>query len=149
MHRAETAISALWTLLGIGITADAVQLGIWEPAGPASGFVPLLAGVVIGIGGIALLLRRPSRADGRRFWESGAPALRVGAVLGALAVIAVLMDRLGFVLTAIPMMVFLLTVIERQRWTWVIGLAIGASVGLYWLFDRVLEMSLPKGPLGF
>ena len=149
MQRVETAVSALWVLLGLGIAAHAVQLGPWEPTGPGSGFVPLLAGALIGAGGLALLFRARGATGGGPFWESRAPALRVGAVLAGLAAIAVLLERLGFVLTAVPTMIFLLTAIERQRWTWVVGLALGASLGLYWLFDRVLAMSLPKGPLGF
>lgn len=148
MQRAETAVSALWVLLGLGIAGHALQLGVWDAAGPGSGFVPLLAGAVIGAGGAALLLVQPRRAGGV-FWESRPAALRVLAVVGGLAVMALFLERLGFVLTAVPTMVFLLAVVERRPWPWVIGLALAASIGLYWLFDRVLEMSLPRGPLGF
>ncbi|MBI2216742.1 MAG: tripartite tricarboxylate transporter TctB family protein [Candidatus Rokubacteria bacterium] len=149
MSRVELAVDAFWVLLGAAIIAHAVQLRLWEPSGPGSGFVPLLAGAVIAAGGLGLLLARPRPARAEVFWAARASALRIVAVLAGLVTMAVLMPVLGFLLTAAPTMAFLLTVIERQRWTWVVGMALASSVGLYWLFDRVLEMALPKGPLGF
>ena len=149
VRRVDLAVDAFWVLLGLAISAHAVALGLWAPSGPGGGFVPLLAGAVIAAGGAGLLLSRARPAPGVPFWSARVAALRVLAVLAGLVAIAVLMPVLGFLLTAIPTMAFLLTVIERQRWPWVVGLAIGSSVGLYWLFDRILEMALPKGPFGF
>jgi hypothetical protein len=47
------------------------------------------------------------------------------------------------------LLLFLFRAIEPQKWKMAIGLAISSSVGFYLLFDRVLQVSLPKGIFGF
>jgi len=62
---------------------------------------------------------------------------------------AAVMPALGFLLTATVCTMFLLRLVQPQRWGWVVVTAVASTVLLYWLFDRVLDMALPKGPLGF
>lgn len=150
MRRGDVAVALLWLLLGAGVCVYALRIGAWDAAGPASGFVPLLTGIVLAAGGVGILLTaRPWGAPAPPFWPVPTAAARALAVLVGLAAMAVLMPVLGFLVTAVVCTMFLLRVIEPQRWSWVVVTAVVSSVLLYWLFDRVLAMALPKGPLGF
>lgn len=150
MRRVDVAVALLWLLLGGGVCANALRIGAWDAAGPASGFVPLLTGIVLAAGSAGIVLTaRPWSAPAPPFWPVPTAAARALAVLVGLAVMAVLMPVLGFLVTAVACTMFLLRVIEPQRWSWVVVTAVVSSVLLYWLFDRILGMALPKGPLGF
>ena len=46
-------------------------------------------------------------------------------------------------------MMVLLRSVERSSWAGSIALAIGAVVGVMWLFGHALGMALPRGPWGW
>ena len=74
---------------------------------------------------------------------------RVIYVTAALLLYTFLLKTVGFVLMTLLLLVFLLRGIEPQKWRLVIGFSILAAVGSYVIFDRVLQVSLPSGILGF
>jgi putative tricarboxylic transport membrane protein len=147
--RLETGVAVFWVVLAAGIAVNAARLRLWEPAGPGSGFMPMVAALVIAAAGIGLVVRAFASRGRRPFWPGRAARIRVVAVCAGLAAMAVAMPRLGFVPTSLFAMGFLLRVIERRSWTWVVGTAVVTTVVLYVLFDRLLQMALPRGPLGF
>jgi putative tricarboxylic transport membrane protein len=143
--------NVFWIVLALGICAGALQLGLWSPAGPGSGFMPFLAGLLIGLVGVGRLVAAWSRETTRaaRFWEDPAAARRVVAVVLALCTMAAVMPILGFLLTAMLVMAFLLRLTAETRLVTVIVLAIVSSLSVYWLFQSVLGVRLPKGLVGF
>ena len=150
MRRGDIGLAVLWIVLGAAVCAHALRLGVWDIPGPATGFVPLLTGIVLFAGGAGILLAaRPWGAPAPPFWPVRAAGLRALTVLVALAVMAVSMPALGFLVTAMGCTMLLLRLVAPQRWGWVVLTAVASTVLLYWLFDRVLDMALPKGPLGF
>jgi hypothetical protein len=143
--------NVFWIVLALGICAGALQLGLWGSAGPGSGFMPFLAGLLIGLVGLGRLVAAWSRETTRaaRFWEDPAAARRVIAVVLALCAMAAVMPVLGFLLTAMLVMAFLLRLTAETRLVTVIVLAIVSSLSVYWLFQSVLGVRLPKGLVGF
>ena len=150
---AELISSLVWVLLGLGICLSSVRLQLWTAAGPGSGLLPFVAGLVIGLFGLALLLAEWSRRRrGRRpapFWADAPGRNRVGLVVAGLCAMAYLMPVLGFLLAASLVMTFLLGVIERGRLASSVTLALASSVSIYWLFASLLQVRLPRGLLGF
>jgi len=150
MRRGDIGVALFWLVLGAAVCVYALRLGVWDASGPASGLVPLLAGIVLAGGGAGILgAALPWTAPAPPFWPVRAAGVRALAVLGALAVMAAVMPALGFLVTATVCTMFLLRLVQPQRWGWVVVTAVASTVLLYWLFDRVLDMALPKGPLGF
>ena len=89
MRRGDAGVALFWLVLGAAVCAHALRLGVWDISGPATGFVPLLAGIVLFAGGAGILLAaRPWGAPAPPFWPVRAAGLRAMTVLVALAVMA-------------------------------------------------------------
>jgi putative tricarboxylic transport membrane protein len=147
IRHAETALNVVGVAVGLGIAATAQATGVWDAAGPGSGFLGLLAGLAIALAGAALLWSGAGRE--RRFALEAPAARRILAIVAALAAIALLLPPLGFVTASILTLVALLPLIERQSWAMVAGFSVVATLVVYWVFDRLLGATLPVGPLGF
>ena len=150
---AELTANLVWVLLGLGICLYSLRLRLWDAAGPGSGFLPFIAGVFVGLTGLALLLRtwarRPREPRPAPFWADAAGRNRVALVVIALCVMAFLMPILGFLVAATLVMTFLLGLAERTPLAPAVTLALVSSLSIYWLFASLLQVRLPKGPLGF
>ena len=157
MARIDLAVSLFWLLLGVALSHQSVALGLSGPGGPGSGFFPLLAGVVMALGGAGLMLRHalgdrrpaPGEEIAEQFWSAAGASRRVAALLLALTLLIVAVPYLGFVLAGaigLPVM-FRIIAPEAPRWKAVlVGLVAAALVHL--LFAVGLGTPLPRGPLG-
>lgn len=145
----EQVLNLVWIAVGGAVCLHAASLGLWDGKGPDSGFLPLACGLALALAGLAQLLTRPSviTAEAPFFPDRGA-AIRVCGVLLGLVLTTLLMPRLGFLITAVAVMIFLLQIIERQRWWVVLVVACTSSLAVWWLFDRMLDVVLPRGPWG-
>ena len=144
---AERVLNVVWIVLGLAIVAVAPRYTIMTADGPGGGLVPMLAGLVVACCGFLLLLR-PSesrRSSGHR--ETDGCGLRL--IVGGLAAITLLMPRLGFVLTVIPIVAVLIQVVDRKSWWSALLTSVIATLAIYFLFTRLLASALPRGPLGF
>jgi hypothetical protein len=152
MRAASLIANAAWVVLGLAVCVYAVRLRLWDAAGPGSGFLPFLAGLVVAVAGLGLLVRgvtARSAAARAPFWSDAAGRTRVALVIVALVAMALLMPRLGFLVAAFGVMTFLLGLTERRRRASSIALAAASSVFIYWLFASLLNVRLPRGLLGF
>lgn len=144
---AETVLNLIWIALGVAIAAIAPRYTIMAAAGPGGGFVPLVTGVVVASCGLILLLRPTPQPQG--IWPASGGWMRMGLVVGGLAAITLLMPRLGFILTVLPIMVVLMQAVDRKSWWSALLASAIATLGVYLLFTRLLATTLPRGPLGF
>jgi len=69
-------------------------------------------------------------------------------VTGCLAAFAFLLQPLGFLLSAIPLLLLLLRVIDPVRWTLAIPLAVLAPLCVWWVLKHGLLIQLPSGLFG-
>ena len=85
MRSYEQVYHVVWILLAVGICRESLRLKIWDAAsGPVAGFIPFLAGILIGLSGLLLLVsgrgKPPSRppgkvlAGGRRLHAESSPS---------------------------------------------------------------------------
>ena len=146
----ERFLNALWVAIGLATCVHAWRnLGLMGPNGPELGFFPLLAGVMVGVGGLVLLARPHATLARDIAWPRGAGLVRVVTVIGGLVLMTVLTRYIGFLAAAVLTMVMLLRAIERTGWAQVIVLALASSGAVWWLFGRALAVPLPRGPWGF
>ena len=112
----------------------------YEPVGPRA--FPLLLAVGLGLSGLWLVLRPTAGAEAFHGVPWKATALCAAAVL----VYALLFQWLGFALATALMA---LPVGMAFGGSWKQSLAGGAALGLvlFLLFDKVLDVVLPTGPL--
>jgi putative tricarboxylic transport membrane protein len=123
----------------------------YEPVGPRA--FPLLLAGLLAVGGLWLLLR-PGRGAAPAAGVAtlpGAPATpvrwgTVGAAGATIVAYALLFERLGFPLaTALMSLPVGLAFGGRWRPTLAAGAALG--LGMYLVFDRLLDVVLPSGLL--
>lgn len=144
----ERGLNVFWIALGAAAAAHAWQIGLAGPSGPESGLFPLIAGAIIAGAGLTLLLRPASAARAPQ-WPRGSAMGRVAGVVAGIALMAVGVDYLGFVVASAATMMILLRTIERTSWIESISLAVGSVAVVVLLFGQVLGMPLPRGPWGW
>lgn len=151
----EQVYNVFWILFGLGICIQSIRHQLWSPVGPGSGFIPFLAGLFSGIMGVVLFLGELSKSKGAErkgetFWENPTGRNRVFCLFGSLCIMAILMSRLGFLLTSLFISILMIRVIEPKRtWIAVIITSLAVCFSLYFLFKSLMQINLPKGILGF
>lgn len=150
LRRTETWLNLVWVVLGLAVCAYAFHLKIYGSNGPATGFFPLLAGLLMLATGIALSWSRATRvASELHFWPESGSARRVLSVLGGMLALIVLMRYAGFIIASLLMMPLLLRAIENRSWRFAILVGAFSAAVVYVTFDTLLGTLLPRSPLGF
>lgn|SRR4030042_250000 len=120
--------------------------------GPGPAFLPGWLGVVLaGLATILIIgaLRRNSNTVDKSPLPLGKEMLAIGKVLGGLAVFALLMETVGFIVNTFIFVLYLMRVTQRERWPMAALIAVLTTAGLYTVFSVLLAISLPKNIYGF
>ena len=129
-----------WAIIG------GIKLHLGKASEPQPGFFPFWGGVVLaGLSGILLVQAVAGRSKGSE--QFGALWRPLIMILGLIVYVAFL-DSLGYILSTLVLAIILLRVLGTKK-PWVLALAalIIAFVS-YVLFDRLLNVTLPRGVLG-
>jgi len=113
----------------------------YEPVGPKA--FPLLLALIIALCGLRLVLKGGGAVEAN---PPGANT-RILAMIGYLAAYAFLFQWVGFIL-ATTLMVAMIGRLFKATWLQAFLGAIIMSVGLFYLFDKGLDVVLPTGILG-
>ena len=134
-------------LFALGVMWETRVLPLGSLHRPGPGYTPLvLASVLAGLGVLVMLGGGASPPLLSLGWPEGKHAL---AILAGCAFTALAMERLGYRLTVIILLGFLLWGVERKRPAVVLVTALGLSLGTFYLFSSLLKVPLPLGPRGF
>jgi hypothetical protein len=122
----------------------AYPLGSLSTPGP--GYMPLMLAAALGVFGLLIALRGGgspllNTAD----WTEGRHGM---VVLIACGVATLALERIGYRLTMIALLVFMLGVIERKRPLPTVLVALGFAFISYFAFATLLRVQLPTGPWG-
>ena len=133
-------------LIGIAtiVESRAFPLGSLHRPGPA--YMPVLLAVLLIIfGGAVFAMGARSQRINTVGWREWRHAV---AIFAACAFAAWGLERLGYALTMAIVLGFLLLALERTGV--VVGLAVTLVMawGSFWVFDTLLKVPLPRGPLG-
>ena len=133
MKREDIGSSLFWLLLGAGVAYAGWDLGLGKLRDPGPGFMLFWVGLIMV--GLSLAI--------------GAGALRraPGAAVALWAGYAYALERLGFFLTTVLVLIFLFKAIEPQRWTVAVAGAVLTALAAYGLFSLWLGAQLPRGAL--
>jgi hypothetical protein len=123
----------------------AYPLGSLHDPGP--GYMPLLLAVFLGAMGLLIAALGGKSAPLRSIaWPE---ARRATLILVICAFGAFALERIGFRLTMIAVLIVFLGVIERRNPLAVAAVAIGFALASYFLFATLLKVQLPRSPWGF
>jgi len=136
-------------LVAVGLAAlyEATSFAFGTVRQPGTGFFPVLvAAAVVFFAAIAFAERPDPESDS----EPGKPggAARVWTVVTALAVYAVALKAVGFIICTALLMVVLQRSVGRVSWIATATGVVFGSIGCYWMFTR-LGLPLPDGLFGF
>jgi hypothetical protein len=135
-------------LVLVGATAlwQSLQLPLGSLRQPGPAYMPALLAVLLILFGVAVAgFGGATGAFSAVAWTEWRHAL---AIFGACAFAAVALERLGYRLTMGVVLAFLLGVVERKPPLLAVALAVGVAGGSFFLFNTVLRVPLPRGPLG-
>ena len=131
--------------LYMGWANRAYPVGTLQEPGP--GYVPLLLAVFMGAIGLLIALgggKSPTLASVK--WPEAA---RAATILGVCAVGAFALERIGYRVTVIALLVFFLGVLERKRPLQVALVSVGFGLVSYYVVGDLLHVPLPRSPWGF
>ncbi len=143
---------SLILLAGIGLYAAWFSwgIGLWRGSSPGEGLFPFFAALaVIALSLIGLL---GLKLEAREAGEAGSglePAARrrLGFYLVALLFYGGTLEVLGFFVSTILSLTFILAVAERYCWRMTLALVAGTVIGSYLLFVVWLGVIFPDGAL--
>ena len=139
---------------GLMLLALALYVG-WEnrayPVGtlaePGPGYLPLLLAIFLGVMGLLIALWGARSAPLAAMKWTEAP--RAAVILIASGVATFALERIGYRLTVIALLIFFLGVLERKRPLPVALVALGFSFASYYVIGDLLRVPLPSSPWGF
>jgi putative tricarboxylic transport membrane protein len=121
-----------------------LPLGTWRNPGP--GYVPvLLAALLLILGVLVCAMGGATASVAGVGWGEAGHAL---VILGVGAFICLALERLGYRLTMLAALLFLVWLVEKKSLLAAAAFAFALSFGSFYLFDTLLRVPLPRGPLG-
>ncbi len=150
MWRAECIGAWGIFLLGLFIIVFSKDLEYYTDLGPGPGFLPILLGIGILIGGVVEIVkayRGKNRSDWGSFFQ---PRSKLGFQMLALIVIGfLLLPVLGFSISLALCTAAAMKVIGKHK-LWTCGLtALGSAIFIHYLFGQALDIPLTTGWIGF
>jgi hypothetical protein len=153
--------------LGVVVIIESSSLGLWTTLGPGPGLLPLLLGAaLVGLTAIwvaqgVLSSRAASGSAADHGPESAAATAPDGdddsarpldrayiaVVVVSLVVLACVIDLLGFQISMALFLLLHLRWVGRCGWLLSVALSLAGSIGVFVLFDRVLNVPLPLSSL--
>jgi putative tricarboxylic transport membrane protein len=141
-------VALIFLFLGGWICVESLQLPFGSFRMPGAGFFPLLLGITLSC--LALLLFVVQLLGDAKAEPPILPARKeVLSLISALFATAWLFERAGYLLTMLLFLGVVLRVLAKLDWLTAIILALAGSLATYWLFGRLLLISLPSGLLPF
>jgi putative tricarboxylic transport membrane protein len=132
--------------LGIFVIRSGIKLKLGSINDPGSGYVLFYTGILMCLFALTIMFSAiteggPSFASR---WE-GARWTRPLIVIACLSAFSLALEPLGFLLSAIPLMLLLLRAVDPVRWPLALPLALLTPLGVWWVLKHVLLIQLPSG----
>lgn len=152
MRRASLLLAVLFVAAGLFMTYGGYALKLKGQYGPGPGFTAFWVGLPLtllsAIWVLQLCLGR--RAEDPEPFESERGGLRrIAVVLLALVAFGALLLPLGFDLSMLALLLFLFFAFDREHPLIKIAVALAASFGVHYAFERFLRVPLPYASVDF
>ncbi len=153
MKRAEINAAIVLLMLSGYVIWEASQMPPSATFGPGAGFLPFWLGVILTALAAILLVsavQRPATEKDRGSVFPGKQALlSISGVMIGLAAYISLIEVLGYLLDTFLLVLFLMKVVERERWRLSLIVSVCTTVGLFVTFQLLLQITLPSNMFGF
>ncbi|MGC8811313.1 MAG: tripartite tricarboxylate transporter TctB family protein [bacterium] len=146
----------IYTALIMLLLSGAIITQIWrspvvqDSSGPGPFFIPTIVALMIGGLSLALLIQSlklaPRKEDyppEKRIWN------RLIWIMAWCFIYAITIEKMGYLLSTGLVTFALLAYFNRRNWVLNIIFSLGTPISIYFLFDNLLKVPLPKGWFGF
>ena len=151
MRSADRIAGAALLALAVAFGAGALRaFPYWGENGPGPAFLPFWLGLVMALLAMTLLAGAArSRDPGEPWLPRGEGLRRIGLVLGATIVYALLLNVLGMAMATALFLIVLVRWPDRRPWTTAVAVGVAVSALNWLVFTRWLKVPMPTGPFGF
>ncbi len=152
MNKAETTAGGIVTVVGVLMLIESMKFAYFLDGVPGPGFLPRWVAAGLICVGFYLTAKgiRPGRALQKSIaWPDAGAWRRVAAILGALALALLLLEKLGFVIVVAVFMAVVMYSLSVRSWLMLATVPLLTALGLYVVFAVWLRVPLPRGVLLF
>jgi putative tricarboxylic transport membrane protein len=138
--------------LGIFMIWESWNLKYYTKLGPGAGFLPFWVGAVLTVLSLIWLGQISFQSVGGipgDFIPDRKGSLRLISIFAALVACTLLLNPLGFSLTTLAFLVFLLCMLGRPSLLLTVIIALAGSFGVSYIFQHWLGVLLPKSSIAF
>jgi hypothetical protein len=143
----DRAAGGALVIIGLVTLWESRQYPLGSLHRPGPSYMPVILALLLIV--FALALAVMGARSGRMSEVSWHEWRHAVAIFSACAFAAWGLDRLGYRLTVAVVMLFLLRVLERKGIVITLAMTVVVAGGSFLLFDTLLRVPLPRGPLGF
>lgn len=151
MRRINQVVSLIFFVGSVSIVWVSWTMEYYTSLGPGAGFFPVWLGACLA--GLSLIWfiqacfeNTPMKED---FIPDRTGLIRVGSILSALVIMALLMDVVGFQLMMFVFVFFLLIALGRQNLVLTLIISLVSSFGMYYAFKTWLGVQLPESSIAW
>ena len=146
--------SELWGgLIGLALGGFVIWSGLKLKLGtindPGSGYVLFYTGILMCVFAVTITVSALTEGGptfGSRWVNTRWTKPLI--VIGCLVVFSLALDRIGFLLSVIPLMLLLMRLIDPVRWSLAIPISFLVPFGMWWILKKLLLIQLPSGIFG-
>lgn len=153
MKKAEMITGFVLLVLSGLVIWTALEMPPSASFGPGAGFLPFWLGVLLAVLATILVLSawrsHVTEKENAPVFPGKQALIAITSVLVGLAVYIFLIDVLGYLVDTFLFVVFLVKVVEREKWPLALMVAVGTTAGLFITFQVLLKITLPSNILGF
>ena len=117
--------------------------GLWSFGAPGAGLMPSVAAAVLAVTSLLALREKPPAEE-----DADPDPRRLACYTAALVALLPVILVVGMLPALALFIVFCLKRAERMSWQSTLTIAVGATAGSWLLFERLLQVQLPRGMLG-
>ena len=149
MRTYEIISTLFFMALGVWVAIGGwrLQFGEWKNPGP--GFIPVLSGILIfllsALWLVMTLVKKWGMGERKIFFSEPGSSLKVILSVLALVFYAILLDRVGFMISTFVLLIFLFRAIEPQSWKISIAMAFIVTFFCVFCFQVWLQVQFPEG----
>src|SRR5437588_2111263 len=149
MRNAQKLMAAAILLFSAAVMVQAIQVGAkWVDGQPGPGFFPFILGALLFLCGAILMAREALAREGpagHAFFENRTGLESVLKVLVTAIGMLALTHLIGFRTASVIYLFVYLRFIGKHRWVTTIALSLFIPITGYVVFERVLQILLPRG----
>lgn len=142
--------SFIFFLLAAILFSQSRRLPFWGISEPGAGFFPSILCILLGLLSLLIFIKAwlQIKETKETFKIFGPKKGKFLVYCGSFFAFSLIFTKVGYSLSLIGFLVFLLRIIERQSWKITLTIAIASTIVSYVIF-RFLQVSIPEGLFSF